>query len=93
MLGLFCGIAGRTISDMTKAAKAVLANALRLDADERAEVAAEVLASLDGPADLDAERAWKAEIRKRIEAIDSGEVELEPWTAVKRRIEKGILGR
>ena len=38
---------------MTKAAKAVLADALRLREEERAELAAEVLASLDGPADPD----------------------------------------
>ena len=78
---------------MTKAAKAVLAEALRLGEDERAEIAAEVLASLDGPADADAEAAWDAEIHRRIAAIDAGEIELEPWDAVKRRIEKETLGR
>ena len=36
---------------MTKGAEAVLADALRLDLDARAQVAAELLASLDGPAD------------------------------------------
>jgi len=78
---------------MTKAAQAVLADALRLDADARAELAAELLASLDGPADADAEAAWDAEIERRIEAIESGEIRLEPWESVKRRIEKDILGR
>jgi hypothetical protein len=34
---------------MTKAAESVLADALGLDFDARAEVAAELLASLDGP--------------------------------------------
>ena len=78
---------------MTKAAKAVLADALRLGPDERAELAAEVLASLDGPSDTGAESAWEAEIRRRIDAIDSGTMEMEPWKTVKRRIEKDILGR
>jgi hypothetical protein len=36
----------------------VLADALRLDDDARAELAAELLASLDGPADPDAGQAW-----------------------------------
>jgi putative addiction module component (TIGR02574 family) len=78
---------------MTKAAQAVLADALRLDADARAELVAELLASLDGPADVDAESAWDAEIERRIQAIESGEIRLEPWESVKRRIEKDILGR
>lgn len=78
---------------MTKAAKAVLAEALRLDIDARAEVAAELLASLDSPADPDAEAAWVAEIERRVAAIEAGTATLEPWEDVKRRIEKNILGR
>jgi hypothetical protein len=46
----------------------VLADALRLDTDARAELAAELLASLDGPADADAEAAWDAEIERRTNA-------------------------
>jgi putative addiction module component (TIGR02574 family) len=78
---------------MTKPAEAVLAEALRLDVDARAEVAAEILASLDGPADPDAEAAWAAEIERRVAAIESGTARLEPWAEVRRRIEKEILGR
>ncbi len=72
---------------------AVLAEALRLDDNARAELAAELLASLDGPADSDAESAWDAEIERRIAAIEAGTVQLEPWERVRRRIEKDILGR
>ena len=39
------------------------------------------------------EAAWDAEIERRIEAIESGEIRVEPWESVKRRIEKDILGR
>jgi putative addiction module component (TIGR02574 family) len=78
---------------MTKAAEAVLANALRLDLDGRAEVAAELLASLDGPADPDVEAAWAVEIERRVAAIEAGTARLEPWADVKHRIEKEILGR
>ena len=78
---------------MTKAMTTVLADALRLDDEARAELAAELLASLDGPADPDAERAWDAEIERRIAAIEAGTISLEPWDQVKRRIEKEILGR
>lgn len=71
----------------------VLADALRLDDDARANLAAELLASLDGPADAEAEHAWDIEISRRIEAIESGIMPLEPWESVRRRIEKDILDR
>ncbi len=70
----------------------MLADALRLDSAARAELATERLASLDGPADPDAESAWDAEIDRRIEAIEAGTIRLEPWQQVKRRIEKNLLG-
>jgi putative addiction module component (TIGR02574 family) len=78
---------------MTKGTEAVLADALRLDAASRAELAAELLASLDGPADPDATIAWNAEIDRRIEAIEAGTAGLEPWDVVKRRIERDVLGQ
>lgn len=78
---------------MTKAAQAVLADALRLDLKTRAELATELLGSLDGPADPDAEDAWSKEIERRVAAIEAGTVDLEPWHDVKRRIEREILGR
>jgi len=78
---------------MTKAAQAVLADALRLDSASRAELASELLASLDGPADPDAESTWNVEIDRRIEGIEAGTIRLEPWEQVKRRIEKDLLGR
>jgi putative addiction module component (TIGR02574 family) len=78
---------------MSKAAQSVFADALRLEPDTRAKLAAELLASLDGPADPDAEAAWDVEIERRIAAIEAGTIRLEPWPDVKRRIEKEILGR
>ena len=78
---------------MTKAADAVLADALRLDVEARAALATELLASLDGPPDPDAEAAWAIEIDRRVAAIEAGTVKLESWTDVKRRIEREILGR
>lgn len=88
------GAAGRTYHfGMTKAAKNVPADALRLGPDERAELAVEILASLDGPEDPDAEASWEREIQRRVAAIDAGTMKLEPWEDVKSRIEKEILGR
>jgi putative addiction module component (TIGR02574 family) len=78
---------------VTKAVEAALAHALKLRPDERAELAAEILASLDGPADPDAEAAWELEIARRVAEIEAGTVKLEPWDDVKGRIEREILGR
>ncbi len=81
------------MSSMTKAAEAILADALRLAPDARAQLAAELLASLDGPSDPDAEAAWETEIERRVADLEAGRSKLEPWDEVKRRIEKSILGR
>ena len=78
---------------MSKVTPSVLADALRLAPDARAELAAELLASLDGPEDRDAQAEWNAEIDRRIEAIEAGTAGLEPWDDVKHRIEKELLGR
>src|SRR5438093_4355550 len=59
----------------------------------RARLAAEILASLDGPVDPDAEQAWQAEIARRVADLEAGKLKLESWAKVKRRIEKSILGR
>lgn len=76
---------------MSKTVETVLAEALRLEAAERAELAAELIASLDGPPDEDVEAAWAAELERRVALIDAGVVKLEPWSEVKRRIRQEIL--
>jgi putative addiction module component (TIGR02574 family) len=78
---------------MSKVTDTVLAEALRLDVKARAEIAAELLASLDGPADPDAGQAWATEIDRRVKAIESGATHIESWADVKRRIGREILGR
>jgi hypothetical protein len=57
---------------MAKATESILADALRLDVKARAELAAELLASLDGPADPDAASAWDEEIQRRVNAFEAG---------------------
>ena len=79
--------------NMSKVAEQVLADALRLEPEARADVAAELLASRDGPVDPEAEAAWDEELERRIAAIEAGSIRLEPWADVRRRIERTILGR
>ena len=78
---------------MTKATESVLADALRLNAKARAELAAELLASLDGPADPDAATAWERETQRRVNALEAGTEKLESWASTKLRIAHDILGR
>ena len=78
---------------MTSAAQALLSDALQLDVKTRADLAAELLASLDGPADADAEQAWAVEIERRTAGLEVGTEPVESWDDTKRRIERDILGR
>jgi hypothetical protein len=59
---------------MTDRAQELLREALALGAEERADVAAELLASLDDPeTDLsDVEAVWAAEIEKRARRVMAG---------------------
>ena len=78
---------------MTKTAQALLADALQLDVKNRADLVAELLASLDGPADSDAQQAWAVEIERRTAALEAGTEPVESWDETKRRIERDVLGR
>jgi len=78
---------------MGEGAKKLLHEALGLPREERAELAAELIASLDGPADPDAEQAWAAEIERRAARVLTGEGQGTPWEEVRRRIEGEISGR
>jgi len=75
---------------MTSRAHDLLREALALPLEERADVAAELLASLDDAAaerPADVEAAWAAEIERRARlamADDAGGV---PWEDVRRRAE------
>ena len=48
------------------------AKVMTLTEAERAQLASELVASLDGPADHGMEKAWDIEICRRINAIEAG---------------------
>ncbi len=68
----------------------VLKQALTLDEKGRASVAGALIESLHEEADSDAEEAWDAEIRLRIDALDSGAVEGIPWSEVRKHLFRGF---
>ena len=61
--------------------------ALGLPARERAELAQDVLASLDGEADSDSVQAWESEIAERMEKLESGHSKLVDAKDAIRRID------
>jgi Putative addiction module component len=75
---------------MTATARQLLQQALELDETDRASVAGLLLESLHGPADDGAEALWDAEVRRRIDEIDRGTVELVPWGEVRQRLFRGF---
>lgn len=65
---------------------------LGLSQSERAELAHELLVSLDGPPDDAAPAAWAKEVQRRLDEIDSGAVRAVDSEAVLAGIEKRVRG-
>jgi putative addiction module component (TIGR02574 family) len=63
----------------------VLEEALTLEPDERARLAHQLIESLE-KADADADSLWRHEIRRRIDEIEQGTVELEEWDDVRAQL-------
>jgi putative addiction module component (TIGR02574 family) len=62
---------------------------MKLPRSERADLARELIASLDEEVEAggeDVEAAWLAEVERRMEATDRGTEKLEPWEVVHDRI-------
>jgi hypothetical protein len=81
---------------MGKDARTLLTEALELAVDDRAELAAELLASLDEPtpdSQEEVDRLWAAEIGRRSNRVLSGESSGEPWDEARRRIESDLTAR
>lgn len=64
---------------MVRSAKELLDSAMHLPDADRADLAARLLESLDPNRDHDAPAAWEAEILRRIDELDRGEVDPIPW--------------
>jgi putative addiction module component (TIGR02574 family) len=81
---------------MTDRAQELLREALALPVDERADVAAELLASLDEPAASDpmaVETAWAREIERRARRVMTGASTGEPWEDVRARVTRRLADR
>jgi putative addiction module component (TIGR02574 family) len=75
---------------MTERASDVLEQALKLSTEERALLAAELLASVDGEPDADAASAWAAEIDARIARVKASGPTGDDWAVVRERVAQGL---
>ena len=76
--------------------EALLREVLTLSSEERAEVAAKLLASLDDApiAETDeVEREWAAEIERRARRVLAGESPGVPWEQVERSVRSRLTER
>jgi putative addiction module component (TIGR02574 family) len=63
---------------------------MRLPESERAELAHDLVKSLDSPIDLDAADAWDQEILRRLAQIDAGTARLVDRDELRRRMRAHI---
>ena len=84
---------GRTIFAMAEEFSELLRKALALPPEARAALAGSLLESLDETVDPSCEEAWKKEIARRIEELDSGKVKPIPWAEARRQIAALLNGR
>ena len=82
-----------SLAAVSKVGEKLLEDALKLALSERAELAAELLASLDGAPDEDVEAAWAAEIERRAARARSGADPGKPWPETRDRIRTGLAKR
>ena len=71
---------------MPRDVKKILEDALKLPPEARAALAGTLLESIDEPTDDGAEEAWAAEVKRRLDALDSGASSSVPWPEARRRI-------
>ena len=73
------------ILDMTQEVRELLQKALALPENERAELAGNLISSLDATVDQDVDAAWQQEVVRRLQDIQSGKVDTVSWQEVQQK--------
>ena len=71
---------------MKTSTKDLFKQALDLDEKDRATLAGLLIESLEEQPDEDLEATWRAEVKRRVADLESGEVKAVPWEEVKARL-------
>jgi putative addiction module component (TIGR02574 family) len=77
---------------MNTQAEQILQSALSLDPDDRMEIAETLILSLGKEEAAEIEAAWAAEIKRRIDSIDKGLVQMIPADEVMREMRERLNG-
>jgi putative addiction module component (TIGR02574 family) len=71
---------------MTKAARKLFEEAMRLDPEERALLTGLLIESLEPESEEGVEQAWMAEVERRMTELDSGTVQPIAWEELRARL-------
>ena len=75
---------------MTDAAVRLRETLLTLPEEDRAWLAAELAASLDGPPDADVAEAWDDEVLRRMAEVRAGKAKLVSWAEVSEQLKAAL---
>ena len=70
---------------MTQEVRELLQKALALPENERAELAGNLISSLDATVDPDVDAVWQQEVVRRVQDIQSGKVDTVSWQEVQQK--------
>ena len=73
---------------MTGSREKLFRDALRLEQQDRADLAKLLIDSLDSATEQGVEEAWAREIDRRASDLDAGTAETIPWETVRARLRK-----
>lgn len=73
---------------MSEPAEKLMAESMKLSTSERAALAADLLASLDGEPEEGVEAAWAAEIERRVRRVTCGQAHFEDWVLVREQLRR-----
>ena len=71
---------------MTRSARELFEEAMRLDPEERATLMRLLVDTLDAESDEGVEDAWRVEIERRMAELDAGAVQTVPWEELRARL-------
>jgi len=77
---------------MSVTVEELLRQALQLEPRARAELAALILESVPTESAEEVDAAWEAEIRRRVQELESGSVKTIPWEEVREKLIRGEGG-
>lgn len=87
------GAGGHYTGGMAKDAAEILRSALALPPESRAALIDSLVESLDREPDAAIAEAWRAEMERRVQELESGNAELVRWDEVERRLRLRLPAR